>query len=46
MVSVELTSDVVADVVMVVLNSDVVGLLEGCVGTNVGLSIMSTNKEK
>ena len=41
MVSVELTSAVVADVSMVVLNSDVVSVLEGCVGTEVDLPIMS-----
>ena len=42
MVSVELSSAVVADVGMVVLNSDVVSVLEGCVGPEVDLPIMST----
>ena len=41
MVSVELLSAVVADVGMVVLNSDVVSVLEGCVGTEVDLLFMS-----
>lgn len=46
MVSVEMTSGVVADVAMVVVNSVVVGVLEGFVVAGVDLSVMSTNKEK
>ena len=44
MVSVEMTSGVVSDVAMVVVNSGVVGVLEGVVVAEVDLSVMSTNK--
>ena len=46
MMSVEMTSGVVSDVAMVVVNSGVVGVLEGVVVAEVDLSVMSTNKVK
>ena len=46
MVSVEMTSGGVFDVAIVVVNSGVVGVLEGFVVAEVDLSVMSTNKVK